>query len=114
MMDQEIATLAEAMQRRLSKTSVVFHRHLFGEIDWEDRLLCIKGPRGVGKTTMLMQHIKEFFGRSPKAFYVSLDNLIFARHSLREVADWHFKNGGTHLFVDPSLRLLHFIFQKDF
>ena len=100
MMDQEIATLAEAMHRRLSKTSVAFHRHLFGSIDWDDRLLCIKGPRGVGKTTMLMQHIKEFFGRSPKAFYVSLDNLIFARHSLREVADWHFKNGGTHLFVD--------------
>ena len=100
MTEQGIAMLSEAMQRRLSKTSLAFHRHLFGDIAWEDRLLCIKGPRGVGKTTMLMQRIKESFARSSKAFYVSLDNLFFAGHSLREVADWHYKNGGTHLFVD--------------
>ena len=100
MTGQDIALLTEAMQRRLSKTSLAFHRSLYGEIEWADRLLCIKGPRGVGKTTMFMQRIKEHFARSPKVFYVSLDNLFFARHSLREVADWHYKNGGTHLFVD--------------
>ena len=100
MTEQDIAMLSEAMQRRLSKTSLTFHRHLFGKIEWGDRLVCLKGPRGVGKTTMLLQRIKESFARSTKAFYVSLDNLFFARHSLREVADWHYKNGGTHLFVD--------------
>ena len=100
MTEQDIALLTEAMQRRLYRTSLAFHRSLYGEIEWNDRLLCIKGPRGVGKTTMFMQRIKEYFARSPKVFYVSLDNLFFARHSLREVADWHYKNGGTHLFVD--------------
>ena len=100
MKEEDIAILVEAMQRRLAKTSLALHRHLYGKIEWGDRLFCIKGPRGVGKTTMFMQHIKEAFGRSTKAFYVSLDNLIFAKHSLREVADWHYKNGGTHLFVD--------------
>ena len=100
MIEQDVEMLAEAMRRRLAKTSLAFHRHLFGEIEWGDRLLSIKGPRGVGKTTILMQRLKESFARSSKAFYVSLDNLFFARHSLREVADWHYKNGGTHLFVD--------------
>jgi len=100
MTEQDIAMLTEAMQRRLSKTSLAFHRSLYGKIEWDDRLLCIKGPRGVGKTTIFMQRIKEHYARSPNVFYVSLDNLFFARHSLREVADWHYKNGGTHLFVD--------------
>ena len=100
MNENDIGLLSEAMQRRLAKTSLAFHRSLFGQIEWGDRLLCIKGPRGVGKTTMMMQRMKEEFARTSKAFYVSLDNLFFARHSLREVADWHYKNGGTHLFVD--------------
>lgn len=98
--EQDCTMLAEAMQRRVAKVSTAFHRTLFRDIDWGDRLVCIKGPRGVGKTTILLQRIKEAFKGSPKAFYVSLDNLFFARHTLREVADWHWKNGGTHLFVD--------------
>ena len=100
MKEQNVAMLSEAMQRRLAKTPLAFHRHLFDSIEWGDRLLCIKGPRGVGKTTIFMQRIRESFARSSKAFYVSLDNLFFAGHALREVADWHYKNGGTHLFVD--------------
>ena len=100
MFEDEIAVLSEAMARRLAKTPEMFHRSLYGDIAWEDRLLCIKGPRGVGKTTLLFQHMKDSFRKSTAAFYVSLDNLFFAHHSLREVADWHSKNGGTHLFVD--------------
>ncbi len=100
MTEKDIAMLTEAMQRRLTRTSLVFHRHLYANIEWGDRLLVVKGPRGVGKTTLLMQRIKENFRNNGRAFYVSLDNLFFAQHSLREVADWHYKNGGTHLFVD--------------
>ena len=107
MNESDIALLSEAMQRRLAKTSLAFHRSMFGKIEWGDRLLCIKGPRGVGKTTMMMQRMKEEFARTSKAFYVSLDNLFFARHSLREVADWHYKNGGTHLFVDEVHHVKH-------
>ena len=100
MTEKDIAMLTEAMQRRLTRTSLAFHRHLYANIEWGDRLLVVKGPRGVGKTTLLMQRIKENFRNNGRAFYVSLDNLFFAQHSLREVADWHYKNGGTHLFVD--------------
>ena len=100
MNESDIEVLGEAMSRRLRKTSSAFHRYLYRDIEWKDRLLCIKGPRGVGKTTMMLQRIKEEFGKRGGAFYVSLDNLFFATHTLREVADWHFKNGGTHLFVD--------------
>ena len=100
MNDGDISILSEAIARRLRNTSCAFHRYLYPKSAWDDRLICIKGPRGVGKTTMLLQRMKEKFGRNGKAFYVSLDNLFFASHDLREVADWHFKNGGTHLFVD--------------
>ena len=107
MNESDITLLSEAMQRRLAKTSLAFHRSMFEKIAWGDRLLCIKGPRGVGKTTMMMQRMKEEFARTSKAFYVSLDNLFFASHSLREVADWHYKNGGTHLFVDEVHHVKH-------
>ena len=71
------------------------------EIDWENRLICIKGARGVGKTTILRQRIKEAFGvGSDKALYVSLDDLWFSRYSILEVASYLYDHGYTHLFID--------------
>ncbi len=100
MLQEEISVLLEAMSRRLRATPVGFHRSLASHIAWDDRLLCIKGPRGVGKTTLLLQHIKESNFPREAVLYVSLDNLFFARHKFRDVVDWHWKNGGTVLLVD--------------
>lgn len=76
-------------------------RFLLDKIDWRDRLICISGSRGCGKTTMLLQRIGSAFEKNlEKALYVSLDNLWFATHSLVELADLHYKNGGSHLFLD--------------
>ena len=70
-------------------------------MNWDNRLMAIKGARGVGKTTMLLQHIKEHFVDHPeRALYVSLDNLWFATRSLTEVVEYHYTHGGTHLFID--------------
>ncbi|MEX1192432.1 MAG: AAA family ATPase [Brumimicrobium sp.] len=70
------------------------------DIDWNDRLIGVTGARGVGKTTYLLNHIKNKLSKEAKAIYVSLDDIYFSSHSLVEFAgDW-LKRGGTHLFLD--------------
>lgn len=60
----------------------------------------IKGARGVGKTTMLLQRIKEQFGHSDAALYASCDNIWFTDNTILELVEWHESHGGTHLFLD--------------
>ncbi len=55
----------------------------------------IKGPRGVGKTTMMLQRCKH---NGDKGLYASLDQLYFNDHTIVELADYHYKHGGTHLY----------------
>jgi predicted AAA+ superfamily ATPase len=70
------------------------------DIEWNDRLIGVTGARGVGKTTYLLNHIKNKLSKEAKAIYVSLDDIYFSSHSLVEFAgDW-LKRGGTHLFLD--------------
>ena len=73
------------------------HRYLYEKIDWNDRLIMIKGARGVGKTTMIWQRCKEV-GKG--GLYASLDLLFFNDHTITELADYHYKHGGTHLYLD--------------
>ena len=63
-------------------TDLSFKRHLIDKLPWQERLLGIKGFRGVGKTTLMLQYIKENFGLSEDVLYVSLDNMYFADNSL--------------------------------
>ena len=93
--------IKDTSRRRIREVSLDIKRYLLDEIDWRDRLICIKGARGTGKTTIMLQHIKETFRDNPDTvLYVSLDNLWFETHSLIELADYHYKNGGTHIFLD--------------
>lgn len=90
-------------RRRVKEISLDLRRYLLDKIDWRDRLISIVGSRGTGKTTLLLQHIKESFKSDPDTvLYVSLDNLWFETHSLSELADLHYKNGGTHIFIDEA------------
>jgi len=70
------------------------------KIDWNDRLIGIRGARGVGKTTLLLQRIKKNLGNTSEVLYVSLDNLWFAEHNLLELVDFFVKRGGKYLFLD--------------
>ena len=88
-------------RRRIREVALDIKRFLYYRIDWRDRLIAITGSRGTGKTTLILQHIRESFSASPDhALYVSLDNIWFETHSLRELVEFHYNNGGTHIFID--------------
>ena len=101
MTDSEISVLLETSDRLVGDVSSDFHRYLYDEIDWNEDLLCVKGPKGTGKTTLILQHIRETFGvASNKAVYFALDNVWFADHDPMEAIDYFYKNGFTNLFID--------------
>ena len=100
MENSEMTPLAAALDRRLEETDTMHHRPLYSEIDWDDRLVCIKGAKGTGKTTMMLQFLKEHPAECAKSFYVSLDSLWFANHSPLEVVEWLHNNGFERLFLD--------------
>ena len=77
-----------------------FRRNFIDEIDWEEPLLFILGSRGVGKTTLMLQYIKEKFGASSAVLYISMDDFALSNYTLLDLAKKHAQNGGTHLFVD--------------
>jgi predicted AAA+ superfamily ATPase len=85
---------------KLSATNLKFKRYLYDKINWETRLIGIKGARGVGKTTILLQRIKEYFPKKGEVLYVSLDNLWFKTHTLEELVAYEYAHGVTHLFLD--------------
>ena len=86
--------------RLLADTDLSFTRYLYEKINWDNRLIVIKGAKGVGKTTMLLQHILRTFKDKQKALYASLDHIWFANHSILDLAEYHYTHGGTHLFLD--------------
>ncbi len=77
-----------------------FARYLYHRLPWTEQLIGIKGSRGVGKTTLLLQYIKQTYGQNPEALYVSLDDMYFADNKLIDLADSFVARGGKHLFVD--------------
>lgn len=79
-------------------------RDYINTIDWDNRLIGIKGSRGVGKTTLLLQYIKKQFKPDNKVLYVSLDNFYFAESKLYHLANDFHKKGGRFLAIDEVHR----------
>lgn len=84
----------------IDEISLDFTRYLYEQINWDNRLILLKGPKGVGKTTMLLQHIKRTFPDVDRAFYASADNSWFATHTIVDLAEYLVSHGVTHLFLD--------------
>ena len=95
-------------QRSVQQVSMKFQRELLHSINWNARIIGIKGPKGVGKSTLLKQRIKEAFGANDsKVLYVSLDNMWFANNTLADLVEYHYTHGGTHLFLDEVHKYEH-------
>ncbi len=86
--------------KKIENTNLGFKRFLIDEINWKRRLIGIKGARGTGKTTLLLQYIKEKFGVSDEVLFISLDSIYFSKNKLVHLADTFAKSGGKYLFID--------------
>ena len=104
---KDFAKLDRSFRRRIAAVSMAFRRAPVAAIDWDDRLICIRGPRGCGKTTAMFQRIREAFPDPAKALYASLDALWFAAHDVAELVEDHFTHGGTHVFLDEVHHVPH-------
>jgi len=91
--------LYELFRALLDETDTTFVRYLHDEIDWNGRMLAVVGARGVGKTTMLLQHIKAHNSLEDTLF-VSADDIYFTQNRLFDTASAFYKNGGKHLYID--------------
>ncbi|MBR4564214.1 MAG: ATP-binding protein [Paludibacteraceae bacterium] len=83
----------------IDRVDTRFVRYLHDEIDWNSRLIAIMGTRGVGKTTLLLQHIK-LNDAVPSSLYVTADDLYFSRNTLVGLAQQFYQQGGKYLYID--------------
>ncbi len=91
--------LLEQHDRYMRNLKTQFERPMIEEIDWDEQLICIKGARGVGKTTLIQQHIKKIQSKH-NTLYVCLDDVALPFNRIIEGADWFVKRGGYALFLD--------------
>lgn len=85
-------------------TNAPVRRALMDEIDWSDRLIGIKGTRGVGKTTFLLQYAKEKFGTDRSCLFINMNNFYFSEHSIVEFAYEFQRRGGKVLLIDQVFK----------
>lgn len=96
--------LVQRFYEKYAQTNTKSIRGYADTIDWSNRLIGIKGSRGVGKTTLLLQYIKKNFKPDNKVLYVSLDHFWFAENKLYNLADSFYKRGGELLVLDEVHR----------
>jgi hypothetical protein len=91
--------LFEQFLKLLKETDSDFFRYIYTEINWKSRMIGLTGPRGVGKTTLVLQHIKKNLNPA-ETLYVTAEDFYFADSRLIDLADTFVKRGGKYLFVD--------------
>jgi predicted AAA+ superfamily ATPase len=91
--------LFEYSNRLIADVDSRFTRYLYDQINWDSRLIGLVGPRGVGKTTLVLQHIKNNLDHA-HTLYVTAEDFYFAKNRLLDAASDFVKLGGTHLIID--------------
>ena len=91
--------LIKIYKKLLKETDIRFQRYLYHEIDWENRIVGIRGPRGVGKTTLMLQHIKKEMDTTD-VLYVNADDIYFSNHRLLDLAEKLVQRGIHYLYID--------------
>ena len=92
--------LLQLSNEKLARINLDHIRNIVSKIDWSQRMIGIKGARGVGKTTLLLQSLRKSFGIGEKGIYISADNLYFAENKLYDLASLFSKKGGK---MNPEL-----------
>ena len=92
--------LFEFHENLLRPVKNYFRRYLHTQINWKQRMIGIKGPRGAGKTTLMLQHLKYDLGLPPEALYITADHTWFYNHTLLDTANDWYMQGGKILFID--------------
>ena len=87
-------------QSLLGSTKPTIKRELLNDIDWDEKLICIKGFRGVGKTTFLLDYIRKMYPKSNDVLYINLNNFYFTKRKISSFADEFAKRGGKVLLLD--------------
>ena len=94
-------TLFKKHRILISQTNFKIIREMMNTIAWERQLVAIRGSRGVGKTTLMRQYIKQHYGTNAgEALYCVMDSLYFTNHTLLDLAERFRMMGGRHLFLD--------------
>ena len=87
-------------KKTIEDTPLNFRRYLYDDIDWKSKAVCVMGPRGVGKTTLLIQHYYEVYNNMEECLYISADNVEVAAVGLFKIAKEYFQYGGKALIID--------------
>ena len=96
--------LTRRFDEKYARTQIKSIRNFANTIDWNNQLIGIKGARGVGKTTMVLQHIKKNYKSNNEVLYTSLDHLYFSENKLYYLAEDFHKKGGLLLVLDEVHR----------
>ena len=91
--------LLEQFHKLLKETDTGFSRYVYAEMNWKSRMIGLTGPRGVGKTTLVLQHIKKNLNPD-ETLYVTAEDFYFADKKLIDLAGDFVKRGGKYLFID--------------
>jgi predicted AAA+ superfamily ATPase len=96
--------LFEKSYQKLTRVPMQFKRYLSEQIEWNSQLIGIKGARGAGKTTLILQYAKQYLPTDHQTLYVSLDDLHFTENSLVDLADKFAMQDGKYLLLDEVHR----------
>ena len=98
-------TLFRKHKMLISQVNTDIVREMMDTINWEKQLVAIRGSRGVGKTTLMRQYVKQKYGvNAGEALYCVMDSMYFTNHALLDLADRFHQMGGKHLFLDEVHR----------
>ena len=97
--NEEIEEIYQLSRAKVAKVSLEYKRYIYDQVNWDDRLVCIKGARGVGKTTLLRQKIRESADRAT-TLYISLDAVWLDLRELYNLVRYHSEHGGTRVVLD--------------
>ena len=92
-------SLIAYQEEQLRRVPTAFRRYMYDFLPWEGRMVGLVGPRGVGKSTLLLQHLSSSDNRK-QSLYVTADSLYLTTHTLVDLADDFVKYGGEHLYID--------------